>query len=214
MRTSALKPASSSLRMNTIGAALVLLLAGTVLMLIQWVDIRREYIADAEAQARVIASSSAAAVMFGDAEGARETLAPLASLPAVRRAALRDKHSNLIASYPGSAGDDPAATAAPCASTGNRSPALTGRRFGGCGRGVPHGGAHRRARGAAATRTIERTRDPASLLQTKDALLAQLDTEPSGPSQIVRPGAVVPWRARCIRACTPLGGCPPAASDE
>ncbi|MCX4242084.1 hypothetical protein [Paraliomyxa miuraensis] len=33
---------------------------------------------------------------------------------------------------------------------------------------------------AAATRTLERTRDPASLLQTRDALLAQLDAKPPG----------------------------------
>ncbi len=110
----ALRPASSSLRMNTIGAALVLLLAGTVLMLIQWVDIRREYTADAQAQARVIASSSAAAVMFGDAEGARETLAPLASVPAVRRAILHDNDSNPIASYPESVAGGPAAMGSPC----------------------------------------------------------------------------------------------------
>ncbi|WP_238345942.1 putative bifunctional diguanylate cyclase/phosphodiesterase [Luteimonas saliphila] len=100
--------------MNTIGAALVLLLAGTVLMLIQWVDIRREYTADAQAQARVIASSSAAAVMFGDAEGARETLAPLASVPAVRRAILHDNDSNPIASYPESVAGGPAAMGSPC----------------------------------------------------------------------------------------------------
>ena len=68
--------ASLGMRNGTIAATVVLLLAGSLLMLIQWIDIRREVTADAEAQARVVASGSAAAVMFRDAAGARETLAP------------------------------------------------------------------------------------------------------------------------------------------
>jgi diguanylate cyclase len=91
---------AASLRTTSIGIAIILVLAGSVLMLIQWLDIRHEYIADAQAQARVVASSSAAAVVFHDADGARETLAPLASVPTVHRAQILDNDANLVAHYP------------------------------------------------------------------------------------------------------------------
>ena len=92
--------ASLGMRNGTIAATVVLLLAGSLLMLIQWIDIRREVTADAEAQARVVASGSAAAVMFRDAAGARETLAPLVSVPAVRQADIVSADGEVIARYP------------------------------------------------------------------------------------------------------------------
>jgi diguanylate cyclase (GGDEF)-like protein len=94
------RTATDSLRANAIGAAMVLILAGSVLLVLQWLDIRREFTSDAQAQARVIASSAAAAVMFGDVEGARETLAPLASVPAVRSAEIVDGGGSVLARYP------------------------------------------------------------------------------------------------------------------
>ena len=99
------RTATDSLRANAIGAATVLILAGSVLLLLQWLDIRREFTSDAQAQARVIASSAAAAVMFGDVDGARETLAPLASVPAVRSAEIVDGGGSVLARYPDAAGD-------------------------------------------------------------------------------------------------------------
>jgi diguanylate cyclase len=92
--------AAASLRTISIGAAVILVLAGSVLMLIQWLDLRHEAITDAQAQARVVASSSAAAVVFGDADGARETLAPLASVPAVHKAYIEDGDGSVVARYP------------------------------------------------------------------------------------------------------------------
>jgi diguanylate cyclase len=99
VNTQALRSAAS-LRTTTIGAAIILLLAGSVLMLIQWLGIQREYTADAEAQARVIASSSAAAVIFRDPDGVRETLAPLASVLTMHSAQILDIESNVVAQYP------------------------------------------------------------------------------------------------------------------
>ncbi|MGJ4804776.1 putative bifunctional diguanylate cyclase/phosphodiesterase [Luteimonas sp. SDU82] len=106
--------AADGLRANAIGAAMVLILAGSVLLLLQWLDIRREFTSDAQAQARVIASSAAAAVMFGDVEGARETLAPLASVPAVRRADIIDGHGRVLAHYPADAEREAPATGRGC----------------------------------------------------------------------------------------------------
>jgi diguanylate cyclase len=96
---------ASSLRTTTLGAAIILLLAGSVLMVIQWLDIRREYITDAEGQARIIASSSAAAVLFRDPDGARETLATLDAMPSVYRAQILDNDGELVARYPEVAAD-------------------------------------------------------------------------------------------------------------
>ncbi|WP_299341402.1 EAL domain-containing protein [uncultured Pseudoxanthomonas sp.] len=101
---------SASVRTSAIVATVVLLVAGCVLMLIQWIDIRREFLADAEAQARVVASGSAAAVMFRDSAGARETLAPLVSVPAVRQADIVARDGEVIARYP----DGVDAAARPC----------------------------------------------------------------------------------------------------
>ena len=114
MSASALRTGLPGVRMNTLAAALVLLLAGGVLMLIQWVGIRAEYLADAEAQARVVASSSAAAVMFRDAAGAADTLAPLASVPMVRRARILDDTAAVIARYPQTDGAAPADATTNC----------------------------------------------------------------------------------------------------
>ena len=106
---------SVSARTGTFAAMLVLLVAGGVLMLIQWIDIRREFLADAQAQARVVASGAAAAVMFRDAAGARETLAPLVSVPAVRQADIVAADGEVIARYPVGEGADVPACGYDCA---------------------------------------------------------------------------------------------------
>ena len=91
---------NSSLRANAAGVALALLLAGGVLMLLQYLSLRGEAMADARAQAQVVASSSAAAVMFRDAEAIAETLGSIASLDSVRSASIRDADGGVLARYP------------------------------------------------------------------------------------------------------------------
>ncbi len=102
--------ARAGLRSNAANAALALLLAGGMLMLLQYVSLRREAIADARVQAQVVASSSAAAVMFRDQAGIAETLDSLAALEAVRRARVLDAHGEVLADYADIGGTGAAAT--------------------------------------------------------------------------------------------------------
>ena len=113
MKADALQPRPTGGRATAVVAALVLVVAGGVLMLIQWRDIRRESLGDAQAQARIVAASSAAAVLFGDADGARETLAPLAASPIVHRAEILDASGSVLARHPGPIDGAPA-LARPC----------------------------------------------------------------------------------------------------
>jgi len=92
--------ANSSLRANAAGVALALLFAGGVLMLLQYLSLRGEAMADARAQAQIVASSSAAAVMFRDAEAIAETLGSIASLDSVHSASIRDGDGRVLARYP------------------------------------------------------------------------------------------------------------------
>ena len=94
---------NSSLRANAAGVALALLLAGGVLMLLQYLSLRGEAMADARAQAQVVASSSAAAVMFRDAEAIAETLGSIAGLDSVHSASIRDADGGVLARYPAAA---------------------------------------------------------------------------------------------------------------
>ena len=114
VKADALQPHAADGRASAVGAALVLLVASGVLMLIQWLDIRRESIADAQAQARIVAASSAAAVVFGDADGARETLAPLAVSPIAHRAEILDAAGSVLARHPGPIAGAPAVATRPC----------------------------------------------------------------------------------------------------
>ncbi|WP_225584187.1 EAL domain-containing protein [Pseudoxanthomonas sp. PXM02] len=87
-------------RSTRIAALVVLILAGSVLMVLQWISIRHEHVADAQAQAHVMAAGAAAAVMFDDSRAAHETLAPLAALSHVRRAHVTNQRGQIVASYP------------------------------------------------------------------------------------------------------------------
>src|SRR5690606_37443962 len=113
VKADALQPRPTGGRATAVVAALVLVVAGGVLMLIQWRDIRRGSLGEAQAQARIVAASSAAAVLFGDADGARETLAPLAASPIVHRAEILDASGSVLARHPGPIDGAPA-LARPC----------------------------------------------------------------------------------------------------
>jgi diguanylate cyclase len=95
--------ARAGLRSNAANAALALLLAGGMLLLLQYVSLRAEAIADARVQAQVVASSSAAAVMFRDQQAIAETLDSLSTLDAVRGVRILDLEGGVLAAYPGPA---------------------------------------------------------------------------------------------------------------
>lgn len=88
-----------TLRTNVVGAAFVLMLAGGLLLVLQYVSLRREAIADATAQAHVVATSSAAAVMFGDGDAAHEVLQSLGTLASIRGARIADADGGVVAAY-------------------------------------------------------------------------------------------------------------------
>lgn len=83
-----------------IAAIVVLILAGSLLMVLQWISIRHEYVAAATAQAQVMAASAAAAVMFDDHGAAYETLAPVTALSHIRRAHVANQRGEVVAAYP------------------------------------------------------------------------------------------------------------------
>lgn len=91
---------ASNLRSTASGAALALILAGGVLLALQYLSLRREALADARAQAQIIASNSAAAVMFRDSEAAGGTLDSLGTLASIRSARITDEAGNVVAAYP------------------------------------------------------------------------------------------------------------------
>lgn len=94
---------AANLRSTAGGAALALILAGGLLLMLQYLSLRREALDDARAQAQIIASSSAAAVMFRDAEAASDTLDSLSTLASIRSARISDAAGNVIAAHPRSA---------------------------------------------------------------------------------------------------------------
>lgn len=100
MSRRAFSTGTMNLGSNAAGAALVLLLAGGLLLLLQYLSLRREAIADARAQAQLVAASSAAAVMFRDAEAVGETLDSLRTMELIRSARISDNAGNVVAAYP------------------------------------------------------------------------------------------------------------------
>lgn len=89
-----------NLSSNAAGAALVLVLAGGMFLMLQYLSLRREAVTDARAHAHLVASSSAAAVMFRDAEAVADTLESLETLASIRSARISDQAGNLVAEYP------------------------------------------------------------------------------------------------------------------
>lgn len=99
---SELIPGTSALNLRSTagGAALALILAGGLLLALQYLSLRREALDDARAQAHIIASNSAAAVMFRDSEAAADTLDSLSTLASVRHARISDTAGNVVAIHP------------------------------------------------------------------------------------------------------------------
>lgn len=91
---------AANLRSMAGGAALALILAGGLLMMMQYLSLRREALDDARVQAQIIASSSAAAVMFQDSEAAGDTLDSLSTLASIHSARVSDAAGNVIAAHP------------------------------------------------------------------------------------------------------------------
>ncbi|HEY4530662.1 MAG TPA: EAL domain-containing protein [Luteimonas sp.] len=76
-----------------------LLVAGTLLLALQFFASRRQLVDDVHAQAAVVGLNSAAALLFDDAEAARETLAALEPLPDLDAAALFMPDGRLLGAY-------------------------------------------------------------------------------------------------------------------
>ncbi|WP_368562281.1 putative bifunctional diguanylate cyclase/phosphodiesterase [Pseudoxanthomonas sp. UTMC 1351] len=91
---------AANLRSTAGGAGLALVLAGGLLLMLQYLSLRREALDDARAQAQIIASSSAAAVMFQDSEAAGDTLDSLSTLASIQSARISDAAGNVIAVHP------------------------------------------------------------------------------------------------------------------
>ena len=68
--------------------------------MMQYLSLRREALNDARVQAQIIASSSAAAVMFQDSEAASDTLDSLSTLASIHGARISDAAGNVIAAHP------------------------------------------------------------------------------------------------------------------
>jgi len=99
-------------------AALALLVAGTLLNATAFLFERQALAQDATAQAQVIAANAAAALLFGDATAAQETLASLRAAPHISDARLITLRGETLARYrrdaaAPQAGPDDAVTATP-----------------------------------------------------------------------------------------------------
>ncbi|MDC7807030.1 EAL domain-containing protein [Luteimonas sp BLCC-B24] len=86
-------------RSSLLASVLVLTLAGVVLALLQLVGLRRELVEDADAQARIVALNSAAAVLFDDRVVAAEMLDALSAASTVRAARIEDETGRVLATY-------------------------------------------------------------------------------------------------------------------
>ncbi|MDR7191908.1 putative bifunctional diguanylate cyclase/phosphodiesterase [Luteimonas terrae] len=86
-------------RSNLPAAVLVLALAGAVLALLQYFGLRRDLIDNADAQARIVALNSAAAVMFDDRVVAQEMLDALSASATVHSARLENATGQVLATY-------------------------------------------------------------------------------------------------------------------
>jgi diguanylate cyclase (GGDEF)-like protein len=81
----------------TAGAAL--LLASVLLILFQFLALRKALIEDVNVQARIISENSVAAVLFRDGRASEEMLAVLAASPSVEAAGIFTADGRLLASY-------------------------------------------------------------------------------------------------------------------
>jgi diguanylate cyclase (GGDEF)-like protein len=86
-------------RLALSAAGLALLVAGVLLNVALYFQARDILVADTTAQARLIAASSTAAVVFGDAAAATEILASLSNVQALDRATLFDLRGTVLAEY-------------------------------------------------------------------------------------------------------------------
>ncbi len=84
---------------NLATAAAALLVATILLILFQYLSLRRALIEDAGVQARIISENSTAALMFNDSRASSETLAVLDAAPAIQAAGIFTAQGQLLASY-------------------------------------------------------------------------------------------------------------------
>ncbi|MDR6990389.1 EAL domain-containing protein [Luteimonas sp. 3794] len=92
-------------RSNLPAVILVLALAGAVLALLQYFGLRSELLENANAQARIVALNSTAALMFDDRAVAQETLDAFSASAAVHSARLEDAAGRVLATYTSPAAD-------------------------------------------------------------------------------------------------------------
>ncbi|HKJ24525.1 MAG TPA: CHASE sensor domain-containing protein, partial [Myxococcota bacterium] len=76
-----------------------LLVTAIVLVVADWLQIRRDATHELEAQAALIGANSSAAIEFGDSDTAAQILGTLSAIPDITHAVLYDLRGNLIASY-------------------------------------------------------------------------------------------------------------------
>ena len=82
-----------------------LAIALSVIVFTEVTSFKESYFHKLSTVARVVGSGSRAALVFADAEAAKERLAPLESEPHVKAAALYSLDYNILASFPGDKGD-------------------------------------------------------------------------------------------------------------
>jgi PAS domain S-box-containing protein len=97
---------------NVATAAAALIVAGLLLVVFQFTTLRRQLGDDTLLVARMTAMNAGGALLFGDAQAARETLAPLALLPGFKAATLRTRDGALLAHLPPDGEAMPAPSAA------------------------------------------------------------------------------------------------------
>ncbi len=93
------------MRMNLLVSLSVLLLAGLAFFSYDLISFRQALIGDLDAEARIIASNSASALLFNDPQSAAKTLRALHSSPDILSAAITTNDGSTLASYRRSGGD-------------------------------------------------------------------------------------------------------------
>ena len=88
---------SAKASLLTISAALIF--ATVLLMVFQFVSLRKSVIEDVTVQSRIIADNAGAAVMFGDQEASEEILNSLRTSPAICAAAIYTRDKKLLATF-------------------------------------------------------------------------------------------------------------------
>lgn len=81
----------------TAGAAL--LVASVLMILFQFMSLRRALLEDMNVQARIVAENSSAALLFNDSKASSETLAVLENSPVIEAAGLFTAQGSLLAAY-------------------------------------------------------------------------------------------------------------------